>query len=280
MRWLRPAYDSTNLHFHVRLTNLDPGIKDDINAVGFLRDDNRREYDTNLTHTWWFQESPVEKFKAGVNYNRFYGHDSVLRSYETDISALIDFTSRWKLRLGYEDSFERFEEDFCNEITELGFGYDNREGRSFEIGVAQGRNFGDDLWLYDGELTLKISDAWNLGYEATYLDLEPDLLGRSTWLHVLRTTYYFTNDLYTKLFAQINTAVDKENIQLLTVWRFSPPLRLSPGRLPARHLRPGRGIEPRQHPLPQTRLGVLACMIHDPAGRLWKAAVRSGRTER
>jgi hypothetical protein len=221
--FVRPAYDSTNLHFHVRLTNLDPGIKDDINAVGFLRDDNRREYDTNLTHTWWFQESTVERIKAGVNYNRFYGHDSVLRSYETDISARIDFTSRWNLRLSHEDSFERFEEDFYNEITELGFGYDNREGRAFEIGVAQGQNFGDDLWLYDGELTLKISDAWNLGYEATYLDLEPDLLGRSTWIHVFRTTYYFTNDLYTKLFAQTNSAVDKENIQLLTVWRISPP---------------------------------------------------------
>jgi hypothetical protein len=221
--FLRPAYDGTNLHFHVRLTNLDPGIKEDINAVGFLRDDNRREFDTNLTRTWWFEQSPVERIRAGVNYNRFYGHDSVLRSYETDISARIDFTSRWQLELGYEDSFERFEEDFYNEITQLELGYDNREGRAFEIGVAQGKNFGDDLWLYDAELSLKISDAWNIGYEVTYLDLEPDLLGRSTWIHVLRTTYYFTNDLYTKLFAQTNSAIDKENIQLLTVWRILPP---------------------------------------------------------
>ena len=57
------------------------------------------------------------------------------------------------------------------------------KGRSFEIGVAQGQNFGDDL----------------------------------------RTTYYFTNNLYTKLFAQTNSAIDKEIIQLLTVWRIFPP---------------------------------------------------------
>jgi hypothetical protein len=221
--FVRPAYDSTNLHFHGRFTNVDPGIKNDVNAVGFLRDDNRREFDTNLTRTWWFQESPVEKLRAGVNYNRFYGHDGVLRSYETDLSAAINFTNRWSLQLDYEDSFERFEEDFYNQITELEFGYDNREGRAFEIGVGQGKNFGDDLWLYQGEMTFKISDAWNLGYEVTYLDLEPDLEQRSTWIHVLRTTYYFTNNLYTKLFAQTNSAIDKENIQLLTVWRIFPP---------------------------------------------------------
>ena len=221
--FVRPAYDSTNLHFHVRYTNLDPGIRDDINAVGFLRDDNRREFDTNLTRTWWFQESAVEKLRAGVNYNRFYGHDGVLRSYETYLSARIDFASRWLLRLVYEDEFQRFEQDYHNEITTLAFGYDNREGRSFEIAVSQGENFGDDLWLYEGEMTFKISDAWNLGYEVTHLDLEPDLQDRSTWIHLFRTTYYFTNNLFTNLFLQTNSAIDKENIQLLTVWRIFPP---------------------------------------------------------
>jgi len=221
--FVRPAYDSTNLHFHVRFTNLDPGIEDDINAVGFLRDDNRREFDTNLTHTWWFQESAVERFRAGANYNRYYGHDGQLRGYATDLSARINFTNRWSLEVEYEDEFERFEEDFHNNITTLEFGYDNREGRSFEIDVSKGKNFGDDLWLYNGELTFRISDAWNLGYEVTYLDLKPDQFGRSTWIHVLRTTYYFTNNLFTKLFLQSNSAIDKENIQLLTVWRILPP---------------------------------------------------------
>jgi hypothetical protein len=221
--FVRPAYDSANLHFHLRYSNLDPGIKDDINAVGFLRDDDRQEFDTNFTRTWWFQESPVERFRAGVNYNRYYGHDDELRSYETDIFARLQFANRWSLDVGYEKSFERFEEDFHNEVKELEFGYDNREGRSFEIEVKEGRNFGDDLWLYEGELNFKISDAWKLGYEVTHLDLRPDLRGRSTWIHVFRTTYYFTTDLYTKLFVQTNTAADKDNIQLITVWRILPP---------------------------------------------------------
>jgi len=221
--FVRPAYDATNLHFHVRYTNLDPGTLDSVNAVGFLRDDNRREFDTNLTHTWWFQESAAEKLRAGVNYNRYYGHDGVLRSYETDASIRLDLTNRWFLGGGYEDGFERFEEDYWNRLASLGFGYDNRAGRAFEVVVSEGENFGDDLWLYEAEVTFKLTDAWNLDYELTYLDLEPDLAGRSTWINVLRTTYYFTNDLYTKLFLQNNTAIDKENIQLLVVWRILPP---------------------------------------------------------
>jgi len=221
--FVRPAYDSTNLHFHVRYTNLDPGILDDVNAVGFLRDDNRREFDTNLTHTWWFQESAAEKLSAGVNYNRYYGHDDVLRSYETDASIRLDFTNRWFVGGGYEDGFQRFEKDYWNRLASLGFGYDNRAGRSFELVVSEGENFGDDLWLYEAAVAFKITDAWNLDYELTYLDLKPDLAGRSTWINVLRTTYYFTNDLYTKLFLQNNTAIEKENIQLLVVWRILPP---------------------------------------------------------
>lgn len=38
-----------------------------------------------------------------------------------------------------------------------------------------------------------------------------------------RWVYYFTNDLFVKLFAQTNSAIDKDNIQLLGVWRMRPP---------------------------------------------------------
>jgi len=72
-------------------------------------------------------------------------------------------------------------------------------------------------------LQYKISDAWNLSYEVTRLKLKPDLEDRTTWIHVFRSTYYFTNDLYVKLFLQSNTAIDKEAVQALMVWRIFPP---------------------------------------------------------
>jgi hypothetical protein len=221
--FVRPAWDTVSSHFHVRYTNLDPGILDNFNAIGFLRDDNRREWDTNLSHTWWFEESAVEKLDASINYNRYYGHDGELRSYETNARTGIDFSNHWSFSLRYEDEFQRFEEDFRNHRFEIEFGWDNRAGRFWEIEVSNGENFGDDLWLYEWGLTWKVSDAWTVAYEGLRLDLEPDLEGRSTTIYVLRTTYYFTQDLFLKLFAQTNEIIDKENIQLLTVWRFHPP---------------------------------------------------------
>jgi hypothetical protein len=221
--FVRPAYDSAALHFHVRFTNLDRGILEDMNAVGFLRDDNRREFDTNLTHSWWFEESAIEKLRAGINYNRFYSQDGTLRSYETDAHVDLNFTNRWNLRVEYEDEFKRFETDFWNHLATLEFGYDNRAGRSFSVGVSRGRNFGDDVRLYEGNLTFRISDAWNVAYDFTRLEATPDLAGRTTWIHVLRSTYYFTSDLFLKLFLQTNTSIDKENAQILFVWRILPP---------------------------------------------------------
>ena len=40
---------------------------------------------------------------------------------------------------------------------------------------------------------------------------------------MLETLYAFNPDLFVKLFAQTNSAIDKENVQLLTVWRIFPP---------------------------------------------------------
>jgi hypothetical protein len=221
--FVRPAYDSVALHFHVRLTNLDRGISEDMNAVGFLRDDDRREFDTNLTHSWWFEGSAIEKLRAGVNYNRFYSQDGTLGSYETDASVRINFTSRWNLDVEYQDEFKRFEADFYNNLATLAFGYDNRAGRLFVVGFSRGTNFGDEIRLYEGNLTYRISDPWNLSYDVTRLEATPDLANRTTWIHVLRSTYYFNNDLFLKIFLQTNTSIDKENAQILFVWRFLPP---------------------------------------------------------
>jgi len=42
-------------------------------------------------------------------------------------------------------------------------------------------------------------------------------------IHVFETNYSFNPDLFVKLFVQTNSAIDKENVQVLWVWRFEPP---------------------------------------------------------
>ena len=40
---------------------------------------------------------------------------------------------------------------------------------------------------------------------------------------MLESRYALSPDLFFKLFVQTNSAIDKENIQALWVWRFKPP---------------------------------------------------------
>ena len=102
-------------------------------------------------------------------------------------------------------------------------GYDNRAGKFIAVEVGAGKNFDSDLQLATLEVGLTLFSAFNLGYEGTWLELDPDPEDESTWIHVFRAKYHFTNDLYVNLFWQTNSAIDKENIQLLAVWRFRPP---------------------------------------------------------
>ncbi len=221
--FLRPAYDSSTTHFHLRYTNLDQGIKEAFNTVGFLSDDNRREFDTNFSHTFWWEDRAVEKVRMGTNYNRYWGQDDVLRSYDLDAWVSMHLASRWFVDLEHSNEFERFEKDFHNRITSLGAGYDTRAGRSFEVEIGGGTNFDSDLRLYGAEGKFRITDRWNMFYELTRLELDPDPDNETTWIHLFSSDYYFTNDLYVKLFFQTNSAITKENVQTTFVWRFKPP---------------------------------------------------------
>ena len=65
--------------------------------------------------------------------------------------------------------------------------------------------------------------ACDFSYDLTNLELEPDPDNESTLIHVFETLYSFNPDPFVKLFVQTNSAIGKENIQLLGVWRFEPP---------------------------------------------------------
>lgn len=221
--FLRPAFDSANSHFHVRYTSLDAGLRNNVNVVGFLKDDDRQEIDAEATHRIWFHDSAVENLEGKVNYNRYWSQEGVLRGWELDADIELVMTSGWQVELSYLDGYELFEKEFRNSLTSLQAGYDNRQGRSVFLEVGTGTNYDSDLTLATLDAEFRISSAWGFQYEVTWLDLEPDPELESTLIQVFRTNYYFTNNLFVTLFVQTNSAIEKENVQLLAVWRFLPP---------------------------------------------------------
>ncbi len=221
--FLRPAFDSSTTHFHIRYTNLDEGIKDDFNAVGFLRDDDRREFDTNLSHTFWFETGSMEKIKPEANYNRYYSQDGRLRSWELDAEVEFVFRRGFEIELDLLDEYQVFEKGFRNNRVQIEAGWDSRDGRSIFVFAGTGVNYDSDLRLYGAEVGWAFGDRFRLEYSATRLELDPDPENQTTWIHVFNGAYNFNPDNFVKLFLQTNSAVDKVNIQAVWVWRFKPP---------------------------------------------------------
>lgn len=221
--FLRPSWDTSTSHFHVRYAQIDQNVKDDINAVGFFTDDDREEFDTNLRHTFWLDDGPVENVRPSVNYNRYRSQEGVLRSTVLNANVRVVFRNGWELAVQYRDEFKLFEKEFQNDRTVVTVGWDGRDGRSVSTYAGSGFNFDNDLTLYGASVQWPFGDRWRLTYDMTRLELEPDLKNETTTIHVLEVVYAFNPDLFLKIFVQTNSAIDKENVQVLWVWRFRPP---------------------------------------------------------
>ena len=68
-----------------------------------------------------------------------------------------------------------------------------------------------------------LPDGLRFEHSEARLELDPDPELETTVIHVFNTDYYFNPNLLIRFFFQSNSAIDKENVQTLLVWRFLPP---------------------------------------------------------
>lgn len=221
--FLRPAYDSPTAHFHVRYTHLGEHVAENVNAIGFIRDDNRRELDSAFKKTFWFGSGLMERTQYGSNYNIYWGQDGTLRSWQIDQSIEIEFRNRLAFEVDYTEEFKRYEKDFQNRQIGFTIGYNTREFQSAEVGFEFGKNFDSDFRLWTAEAGYKLTAQLSLEYELQRLTLNPDPELESTWIHVVKANQFFTKNLYLRLFFQTNSAIDRENLQAVFVYRYQPP---------------------------------------------------------
>jgi hypothetical protein len=221
--FLRPSYDTTTFHIHLRYTQLGRHFGDNANAVGFVRDDNRRELDSAVSKTFFPEKGGFERIEYDSNYNIYWGLDGTLRSWKIDQEAGFDLRNKLSLVVEHHEEYKLYEKKFRNRESVLELGYNTREWQSAQVAYSFGRNFDLDFHLWEGSVNFKLTRDLSISYLLERVAFEPDPANESTWIHVVRATNYFTNDLFLKLFFQINTVIDKSNIQLLFVYRFQPP---------------------------------------------------------
>ena len=219
----RPSYDSATAHAHVRYTHLGDRFADNVNVIGFIRDDDRRELDSAVDKTIWPRSGPIERLEYGSNYNVYWGQTGILRSWEVDESVDIDWRNRWSTSVEHVQEFKRFEKDFRNWQTGVEVGYNTRAYESVRGGVALGRNFDSDFRLLTGTVQYKVTPELSAEYELQRLVLDPDPENEGTWIHVVRANQFFTPDLLLRVFFQTNSVIERRNIQAVFVYRYLPP---------------------------------------------------------
>jgi hypothetical protein len=229
--FLRPSYDSATFHIHLRYTQLGRNFRENANEVGFISDDNRRELDSAISKTFWIKKGIFDRIEYESNYNIYWGLDGNLRSWKIDEELAFDLRNKFSLNVEHHQEFkgqddEFFEKDFRNHETEFKLGYNTREWQHASLAYVFGRNFDSDFQLVEGSLNFKITQDFSFQYSLNRLMLDPDPEGESTWIHVIRVTNYFTRDLFIKVFYQVNTSIDKHNVQVVFVYRFQPPFGL------------------------------------------------------
>lgn len=224
--FLRPSYDTSTFHTHLRYTFLGEHFGDNANAVGFVPDDNRRELDSAITKAFWLNNDFLERIDYKSNYNIYWGTDDTLRSWEVWQSLTFDLQNKLSFTTRYDREYKLFEKDFDNERTLFEVGYNTREWQSMSVSYQYGRNFDSDFTLWQALLRQNATKDLSVEYELSKLQLNPDPEEESTWIHVIRATQSFTADFYVSLFFQINTVIDKRNIQAVMVYRFQPPFGL------------------------------------------------------
>ncbi len=219
----RPSYDSSTAHAHIRYTHLGDRFADNVNVIGFIRDDDRRELDGAVDKTLWVRSGAIERLEYGSNYNIYWGQTGTLRSWEVDESLDVDWRNRWSTSVEHIQEFKRFEKDFRNWQTGLEVGYNTRAYQSVRGGVAFGRNFDSDFRLATGTVQFKVTPELSAEYELQRLVLDPDPDEDGTWIHVVRANQFFTPDLFLRVFWQTNSVIERQNIQAVFVYRYLPP---------------------------------------------------------
>jgi hypothetical protein len=224
--FLRPSYDSSSVHVHLRYTYLGQDFGENVNAVGFIRDDNRHEFDSAVKKIFWPRGRVFDRIEYSSNYNIYWGMDKTLRSWDVWQALGFELRNKLGLTLRHEEEYKLFEKEFRNRQTRILAGYNTREWESVALTYIFGRNFDADFDLIGAEFNHKLTRDLSVEYSLSRLVMIPDPDDQSTWIHSLKMTQYFHKDLFLNIFLQSNSVIDKRTVQVVFAYRFQPPFGL------------------------------------------------------
>lgn len=227
--YVRFAAENNFFHWHIRYSYLEgDGLKDIFNESGYLNDDNRNEFDSDVSYKWWIKES-VFKYINFSTANNIYWNDDFSKFMSWNINETVQFyfTNKFNLDFRYNNEYRHITSentDYYNFYYSAILGYNTEAYNHATLMVRKGRSFGSDYYSIESGLQLKVLNKLALELKPRYIRFSPETVDfKTAFINSISTTYNFTNNLWIKLICQTNSSTDKIYVYGLTGWRFKPP---------------------------------------------------------
>jgi len=221
--FLRAAHESNLHHVHVRYSDTGKKFQDNVNQTGFIREDDMKEIDSDLSYIFWPQSSLFKYISLESRNNIFWNHQNILRSWKFFQGAVFYLQNKFSIELGYKDEFKLYEKKFYNHTYEIELGYNKDEWASIEFDHEWGRNEDRAFKLYEFAVQQRLIENLAVKYSLANLEFSPDPGKKSTILHIGTIDYNFSRDLWLRVLSQTDRQEDRLYFYGLFGWRFFPP---------------------------------------------------------
>lgn len=227
--YARFAAENNFFHWHIRYSYIDDdGFKELFNESGYINDDNRNEYDSDLSYKWWINSNVLKYINFTSANNVYWNHDySKFMSWNINESTQVYFTNKFNLDLLYNNEYRfiiRENTGYHNYFYSINAGYNTEAYNSANLRFRTGRSFGSHYYSIESGIRSKVSERVSFELKPRYIKFSPEQPSfRSAFINSLSLTLNFTNDLWIKFIGQTNSANDKVYVYGLAGWRFKPP---------------------------------------------------------
>ncbi len=204
-------------------SSADPNFRENVNKVGFVRDDDRRGILSWFSGEHWIRRYGIDKINFNQGNDLYWRHNGALKWVRVRNWVGITFLANWLV--GYSGIYETelFEKRFRNSTQIVEGGWNQQNWNNVGLLHTWGRNFDRDFHRTRLRGAFKPLDNLSLSAGVTRLRFSPDAAGQGTDLYNLSADYNFTPDLWLRLTSQYNSNNDRLYFYGLFGWRFSPP---------------------------------------------------------
>jgi len=220
--FIRFAKENNIFHYHIRYSDIGAKFKENINETGFIKDDNRRELDSDVSYRFWLNEKIKYIELIGKN-NVFWSQENILRSWDLKYGIKWYLDNRFSIETEYKNEYKLLDRKYYNYYYLFELGYNTDEAAFINFELQTGKYLDQQYKLSIIETEFQLIKNLSITYEGIILRYTKDASVNNTNINILGLDYFFNKNLWIRIFSQNNSLSNNLYFYGMLGWRFNPP---------------------------------------------------------